>query len=199
MGAANRLDDRLEARLSALQLDDPHGAAEQPRPPDDVGVEYSDPLLLDREELEMLAVFHKSFNLPGLRYGLVTPVAKEDYYPPEEHNPNADQPPAVQAGLQAQARTSDLLRQAGELLGGDAAEDIEEEIAGTPEGGGQSELARWMAQPEPEPRRSPQLRRDNSSSAPIRTESRPRTGGSAASHRSAASVRGGGLRSDYPS
>lgn len=197
MGAANRLlDNRLEARLSALQLDDPHGAVEQPRPPEDVGVEYSDPLLLDREELEMLAVFHKSFNLPGLRYGLVTPVAKEDYYPPEEHNPNADQPQAVQAGLRAQARTSDLLRQASELLGGEAAEAIEEEIASTPEQG-QSELARWMAQPEPEPQRSPQLRHGNSSAAPIRTESRPRTGGSAP-HRSATSVRGGGLRSDYP-
>ena len=127
MGAANRLDDRLEARLSALQLDDPHGAVEQPRPPDDVG----DPLPLDREELEMLAVFHKSFNLPGLRYGLVTPVAKDDYYPPEEHDTNADQSEAVRAGLRAQARTSDLLRQASELLGGEAAEVIEEEITST--------------------------------------------------------------------
>ena len=195
MGAANRLDDRLEARLSALQLDDPHGAVEQPRPPDDVGA--TDPLPLDREELEMLAVFHKSFNLPGLRYGLVTPVAKDDYYPPEEHNTNADQSEAVQAGLRAQARTSDLLRQASELLGGEAAEVIEEEITSTPDGG-QSELARWMAQPESEPRRSPQVRRRNSSAAPIRTESRPRTGGSAASHRSATAIRGGGLRSDYP-
>ena len=194
MGAANRLDNRLESRLSALQLDDPHGAAEQ-RPPDDVGVEYSDPLLLDGEELKMLAIFHRSFNLPGLRYGLVTPVAKEDYYPPEEHNPNAGQPQAVQAGLRAQARTSDLLRQASELLGGEAAEAIEEEIASTPDGG-QTELARWMAQPEPEPLRA---RRGNSSAAPIRTESRPRTGGSATPHRSATSVRGGGLRSDYPS
>ena len=193
MGAANRLDDRLEARLSALQLDDPHGAVEQPRPPDDVG----DPLPLDREELEMLAVFHKSFNLPGLRFGLVTPVAKDDYYPPEEHDTNADQSEAVQAGLRAQARTSDLLRQASELLGGEAAEVIEEEITSTPDGG-QSELARWMAQPESEPRRNPQVRRGNSSAAPIRTESRPRTGGSAASHRSATSIRGGGLRSDYP-
>ena len=188
MGAANRLDDRLEARLSALQLDGPHGAVEQPRPPDDVG--GADPLPLDREELEMLAVFHKSFNLPGLRYGLVTPVAKDDYYPPEEHNTNADQSEAVQA------RTSDLLRQASELLGGEAAEAIEEEITSTPEQG-QSELARWMAQPEPEPQRSPQLRHGNSSGAPIRTESRPRTGGSAP-HRSATSVRGGGLRGDYP-
>jgi hypothetical protein len=195
MGAANRLDDRLEARLSALQLDYPHGAVEQPRPPDDVGA--TDPLPLDREELEMLAVFHKSFNLPGLRYGLVTPVAKDDYYPPEEHNTNADQSEALQAGLRAQARTSDLLRQASELLGGEAAEVIEEEITSTPDGG-QSELARWMAQPESEPRRSPQVRRCNSSAAPIRTESRPRTGGSAASHRSATAIRGGGLRSDYP-
>jgi hypothetical protein len=183
MGAANHLDDRLEARLSALQLDDPHGAVEQPRPPDDVGA--TDPLPLDREELEMLAVFHKSFNLPGLRYGLVTPVAKDDYYPPEEHNTNADQSEAVQA------RTSDLLRQASELLGGEAAEVIEEEITSTPDGG-QSELARWMAQPESEPRRSPQV------AMPIRTESRPRTGGSAASHRPATAIRGGGLRSDYP-
>ena len=145
----------------------------------------------------MLAVFHKSFNLPGLRYGLVTPVAKDDYYPPEEHDTNADQSEAVQAGLRAQARTSDLLRQASELLGGEAAEVIEEEITSTSDGG-QSELARWMAQPESEPRRSPQVRRGNSSAAPIRTESRPRTGGSAASHRSATSIRGGGLRSDYP-
>ena len=146
----------------------------------------------------MLNVFHRSFNLPGLRYGLFTPVAKEDYYPPEEHQTTTGQPQAVQAGLRAQARTSNLLRQASELLGGEAAEAIEEEIASIPDAHlEQSELARWMAQSDTEPRHSP-LRRGNSSAAPIRTESRPRTGGSAAPHRSA-SCRGGALRGDYPS
>lgn len=41
-------------------------------------------LPLDQEELDMLAIFHKSFNLPGLRLGLVKPVLEGDYYPPDE-------------------------------------------------------------------------------------------------------------------
>ena len=31
----------------------------------------------------MLKIFHKSFNLPGLRHGLVRPVLEDDYYPPD--------------------------------------------------------------------------------------------------------------------
>lgn len=57
-------------------------------------------LPLDREELRMLEIFHKSFNLPGLRFGLVRPVADEDYYPPddEEFEPDDDEdaPPPQQ-------------------------------------------------------------------------------------------------------
>ena len=171
MGAA---DDRLEARLRALRLDDPHGAAEQPRA-EDVGFD-TDPLVLDKEELEMLQTFHRSFNLPGLRYGLVTPVAKEDYYPPDEAEASAAQRQAVQA----QARTSDLLRQASTLLGGDdePVEAIEEEIAD--EADAQSDLLRWMAQPNaaPPPQQRPPRFQVSSSAVPVRTESRPRTGGS---------------------
>mgnify|MGYP001212668245 CR=1 FL=1 len=194
--AANRMDNRLDARLQALQLDDPHGTAD-PRLPDDAGVEYADPLLLDREELEMLNVFHRSFNLPGLRYGLFKPVAKEDYYPLEEDQIDAGQ---LQAGLQA--HTSDLLRQANALLGGEAADAIEEEIACTPESE-QSELTRWMAPPSAGTQPYSPMRRSSSSAAPIRSESRPRTGGSGQPAQrpalQAAACRGGGLRSDYPS
>ena len=44
-------------------------------------------LVLDREELEMLQVFHRSFKLPGLRHGLLKLVCSEDYYPEEEEAP----------------------------------------------------------------------------------------------------------------
>lgn len=47
---------------------------------------------LDKEELDMLAIFHKSFNLPGLRHGLLRPVLATDYYPEEEE----EEQPAVQ-------------------------------------------------------------------------------------------------------
>ena len=50
-------------------------------------------LLLDQEELDMLAVFHKSFNLPGLRLGLVKPVLEVDYYPPDDDFEDAEPPP----------------------------------------------------------------------------------------------------------
>jgi hypothetical protein len=46
--------------------------------------DVSETLALDADELRMLKIFHKSFNLPGLRYGLVNPVLSEDYYPEEE-------------------------------------------------------------------------------------------------------------------
>ena len=51
-------------------------------------------LPLDPEELRMLEIFHKSFNLPGLRLGLVRPVADDDYYPPDhEEDDDQEQPP----------------------------------------------------------------------------------------------------------
>jgi hypothetical protein len=46
------------------------------------GVEQD--LVLDRDELQMLEIFHRSFNLPGLRLGLVRPHCSEDYFPEEE-------------------------------------------------------------------------------------------------------------------
>ena len=55
-------------------------------------------LPLEPDEMRMLQIFHKSFNLPGLRLGLVRPVAEEDYYPPdeefEEEQPQRAPPPA---------------------------------------------------------------------------------------------------------
>ena len=51
-----------------------------PPPPNDDALT----LPLDADELRMLDVFHKSFNLPGLRHGLVRPVLDVDYYPPDD-------------------------------------------------------------------------------------------------------------------
>jgi len=48
---------------------------------------------LDKDELDMLAIFHKSFNLPGLRHGLIRPVLSTDYYPEEE---DEEEQPAAQ-------------------------------------------------------------------------------------------------------
>ena len=104
MGAA---DERLEARLGALTVDDPHAStALQAAAPDTLGAVDTD-LVLDRDELEMLKVFHRSFNLPGLRHGLVNPVCREDYYPPEE-----EAEAAQRQALQAQRQTADLLQRA---------------------------------------------------------------------------------------
>lgn len=187
MGAA---DDRLEARLRALSVDDPHRALHE-RPPVDEGDPEMD-LVLDREELEMLKVFHRSFNLPGLRHGLLNPVCKEDYYPPEE----GEDPQAVAVQHRAAAaRTSSLLEQAAQLLGDDPGEAIEEEIVSEGHGGfitqgighqGDSDLMRWMAQPQqaahaPPPRSAPRSsvpqHAPRFSAAPIvRTNSRPRVG-----------------------
>jgi len=191
MGAA---DHRLEARLRALSVDDPHGALHE-RPPVDDGDPEMD-LVLDREELEMLKVFHRSFNLPGLRHGLLNPVCKEDYYPPEE----GEDPQAVAVQHRVAAgRTSSLLEQAAQLLGDEPGEAIEEEIAGEGHGGfitqghgghhhqGGSDLMRWMAQPQqaahapPPPQHAPRSgvpqHAPRFSAAPIvRTNSRPRVG-----------------------
>lgn len=194
MGAA---DHRLEARLRALALsvDDPHGALQQRPPLDDGNVELD--LVLDREELDMLKVFHRSFNLPGLRHGLLNPVCKDDYFPPEEGDEH--QAVAVQHRAAA-AHSSSLLEQAAQLLGDEPGEAIEEEIIGEGHGGfitqghghqGGSDLMRWMAQPQqqaahaPPPGSSAPQHAPRFSSTPIvRTNSRPRVG---------SAPRGGGL------
>ena len=65
-----------------------------PPPPNDEALT----LPLDQEELRMLSIFHKSFNLPGLRFGLVRPVIEDDYYPPDddfEHDTDADPQPVL--------------------------------------------------------------------------------------------------------
>ena len=66
-----------------------------------------------------------------------------------------------------------------EVLGGDdePVEAIEEEIAD--EADAQSDLLRWMAQPNaaPPPQQRPPRFQVSSSAVPVRTESRPRTGG----------------------
>ena len=90
-------------------------------PPD--GVDALD-LVLERDELEALQVFHRSFNLPGLRFGLLNPVCDEDYYPPD-HEEEED-PVATAAKIPSQ--TEDLIRAANALLIGDDAPGIEEEI-----------------------------------------------------------------------
>ena len=49
-------------------------------------------LVLDREELRMLEIFDRSFQLPGLRLGLLNPVCSEDYYPEDEFEADEDAP-----------------------------------------------------------------------------------------------------------
>ena len=58
-------------------------------------------LPLDKEELDMLAIFHKSFNLPGLRHGLVRPVLDTDYFPEEEEEAVDEQSPSGRAAARA--------------------------------------------------------------------------------------------------
>eukprot|EP00966_Prymnesium_polylepis_P168633 3899470-Prymnesium_polylepis.2 len=41
-------------------------------------------LVLEREDLEALRIFHRSFNLPGLRLGLINPVCADGYFPKED-------------------------------------------------------------------------------------------------------------------
>lgn len=67
-------------------------------------------LAIDAEEMRMLEIFHRSFNLPGLRLGLVKPVISEDYYPPDEDDfePDPDEeeaaaPPPARAAPAAAA------------------------------------------------------------------------------------------------
>ena len=68
---------------------------------------------IDQDELRMLNIFHKSFNLPGLRFGLVRPVLDDDYYPPDEdfdtepEPAQPEQPPSMSAvGSQSRSAAS---------------------------------------------------------------------------------------------
>ena len=100
-----------------------------PPPPPPVGVDALD-LVLDRDELEMLKVFDKSFKLPGLKHGLLKPVCSEDYYPEDDDFESAEtyreRTPAEQ--LQALMKQTESLRvQADEVL---EEEPLEEELGG---------------------------------------------------------------------
>ena len=41
-------------------------------------------LVLEADEVRALQIFHRSFNLPGLRFGLVNVVCQDDHFPPED-------------------------------------------------------------------------------------------------------------------
>ena len=117
----------------------------------DFGALTSDPtdptessdLVLEREELEMLRTFHRSFNLPGLRLGLINPICADDYFPKEEQEVAVDnmQAPAVdrepwiddlpsQLAAALPQQTESLLQQAEALL--NPTEEIDEEISDSP-------------------------------------------------------------------
>ena len=57
--------------------------ARAPAAPPPADVQQED-LVLDRDELRMLDIFDRSFQLPGLRLGLLKPICSEDYYPEDE-------------------------------------------------------------------------------------------------------------------
>lgn len=79
-------------------------------------------LVLDRDELEMLEVFHRSFNLPGLRHNLLKPICHEDYFPTEE---DCHEPSAAEQLQILMKRTTELKLEADEVLE-EAIEDEED-------------------------------------------------------------------------
>eukprot|EP00316_Scyphosphaera_apsteinii_P021337 CAMPEP_0119313148 /NCGR_PEP_ID=MMETSP1333-20130426/28047_1 /TAXON_ID=418940 /ORGANISM="Scyphosphaera apsteinii, Strain RCC1455" /LENGTH=164 /DNA_ID=CAMNT_0007317905 /DNA_START=18 /DNA_END=513 /DNA_ORIENTATION=+ len=87
--------------------------------PPDIDVE---PLVLDNDELKALHIFHRSFNLPGLRLGLVNAVSKDDYFPPDEEDS------AAQALVEQSHATTSLLQRANELLNADDVEEVVEPV-----------------------------------------------------------------------
>lgn len=92
---------------------------------------HSSDLVLEKEELEMLRIFHRSFNLPGLRLGIINPVCVDDYFPEEEGG--ASRAPEDDAAAQLAAvrpQTEDLLERAAALLS--LNEEITEEIVDSP-------------------------------------------------------------------
>ena len=107
MGAPSRLEP--EALTSA-----PDG--------DDVCLD----LVLDREDLDALRIFHKSFNLPGLRFGLLNPICSDDYYPEDETAvPAVDREPWIS---QLPAQTESLITRANALLLGEEVPEEEEVV-----------------------------------------------------------------------
>mmetsp|Transcript_39913 Transcript_39913/g.105449 ORF Transcript_39913/g.105449 Transcript_39913/m.105449 type:complete len:162 (+) Transcript_39913:71-556(+) len=98
---------------------EPACAAEHDSQPPPPPVDPLD-LVLDREELEMLKIFHRSFKLPGLQFGLLKPVCYEDYYPEDEAH-DTPAPDHLQALLK---QTAELQLHAGGVLGDD--EPLEE-------------------------------------------------------------------------
>ena len=80
MGAARVPPDEDESSFSARE----------PQPITPAAQAAAQVLPLDREELRMLEVFHRSFNLPGLRLGLVQPVIEDEYYPEDFEEQHAD-------------------------------------------------------------------------------------------------------------
>lgn len=107
------------------------------RPPSDDALD----LVLGRDELDMLEVFHRSFNLPGLRLGLLRPVCTDDYFPEEEEAAVVDPAIAAEAAAFA-ARAANEPSAADELakllqksttLHAAVDEVLEEEIDTAPE------------------------------------------------------------------
>ncbi|KAL1519807.1 hypothetical protein AB1Y20_023314 [Prymnesium parvum] len=113
---------------------------------DSVGPSNAEPtdstdLVLEKDELEMLRIFHRSFNLPGLRLGLINPVCADDYFPTEEtmvaheeatvaHEPLEAFPAQLAEALPQQ--TAALLKRAEAVL--NPTEEIDEEIQVSPVG-----------------------------------------------------------------
>ena len=105
--------------LSGVAREAPVARAVQ-APPEDIGTED---LVLDPDDLRALQIFHKSFNLPGLRLGLVSPISRDDYYPDDFEEEGS----APASYLQQQANaTQSLLQQAQAMLGEiEIAEEVE--------------------------------------------------------------------------
>ena len=124
------------------------------QPPADLQLPQND-LVLDRDEIEMLQAFHRSFNLPGLRFGLVNVVDREDYYP-EEDGAAVDPDSAEGMLSQVQADMRALRMQAASLLDGDdeVVEDIGAEATAAP-----PESARPASRPHSRSVRRPSGRR----------------------------------------
>ena len=82
-------------------------------------------LVLDKDELEMLQIFHRSFKLPGLQHGLLKPVCTDDYFPEDAADYHE---PAAADQLQAlMKQTAELRMQADEVLEEEPLEDLASE------------------------------------------------------------------------
>ena len=84
------LDERLEGLQATV-----HGIPAEDQV-SDVAAANAETLMLDRDEMQMLEAFHRSFNLPGLKHGLVRAMCEEDWLPPEEDEEVVSSPPPQQ-------------------------------------------------------------------------------------------------------